>query len=441
MKKILLFLFALPAVANLTAQNVGIGTTTPLARLHVADSSVVFSANGDINILLPAGNPPISGFGRRMMWYPDKAAFRAGYANGVEWNKDSIGNYSFAVGAINKASGLASIAMGYANIASGAGSTAMGNGTNASGNLSTAMGKFTKASGDFSTAMGESTIASGDFSTAMGFFTTASGDNSVAMGQSTDATGTSSTAMGNNTTASGNYAVAMGQNNTASGINSTAMGKGTTASGLNSTAIGINATTNNQANSVCIGGTGASTFNTSPNQFMTRFDNYTFWISASNYAYLVPSGNGWTYTSDKNKKERLEEIDGETVLKKISSIPFFSWNFKAPDTKQYRHYGIMAQDFYNAFGKDSYGSIGNDTTVSPLDMLGVAYSAIKELEKRTTIQQQQNDKATKENEQLKTDNLTLQKRLNNLEAKLNELLAIKEKEDLVKPVTAAAVKE
>ena len=58
-----------------SAQNVGIGTLSPVARLHVADSSVVFTAIGDI----PAtpGNVPVSGAGRRMMWYPDKAAFRA----------------------------------------------------------------------------------------------------------------------------------------------------------------------------------------------------------------------------------------------------------------------------------------------------------------------------------------------------------------------------
>jgi hypothetical protein len=276
--------------------------------------------------------------------------------------------------------------------------------------------------------MGESTIASGENSTAMGAYTSASNNGATSMGKSTTASGINSTAMGTGTHATALSSTAMGHSATASGDYSTAMGRNTTASGLNSTAMGNNASTNNQTNSLAIGGTGAATVCNSPNQFMTRFDNYTFFVTPSSYAYLIPSSNGWAYTSDKNKKEKFEELDGETVLKKMASIPYYSWNFK--DSKPYRHYGIMAQDFYNAFGKDSYGTIGNDTTVSSLDLIGVAYSAIKALEKRTTQQQA-------ENEQLKTENIALQKKLNLFEAKLNELLAIKQKEPVAENHTAA----
>lgn len=44
---------------------VGIGTNTPLARLHVADSSVVFT--GPPLLGINPKNPPISGAGVRMM--------------------------------------------------------------------------------------------------------------------------------------------------------------------------------------------------------------------------------------------------------------------------------------------------------------------------------------------------------------------------------------
>jgi len=55
------------------------------------------------------------------------------------------------------------------------------------------------------------------------------------------------------------------------------------------------------------------------------------------------------------------------------------------------------------------------------------------LEKRTDTQ-------LKENEQLKTENLALQKRLNMLEAKLNKLAALKEKEETI-TTGLAAVKQ
>ena len=109
MKKKLLFLSFLAATFFTNAQNVGIGTTTPVARLHVADSSVVFSAAGLASTT--PGNPPVSDAGRRMMWYADKAAFRAGFVSTTNWDKDSIGNYSVAFGFNTKAVGSGSFAI------------------------------------------------------------------------------------------------------------------------------------------------------------------------------------------------------------------------------------------------------------------------------------------------------------------------------------------
>ena len=59
------------------AQNVGIGTNAPKARLHVSDSSVCIYG-WSTYLPSPVRDPPISGSGTRMMWYPDKAAFRVG---------------------------------------------------------------------------------------------------------------------------------------------------------------------------------------------------------------------------------------------------------------------------------------------------------------------------------------------------------------------------
>ncbi len=210
MKKIFLsLLIALPGL--LSAQNVGIGTTNPLARLHVTDSNVIFSApysNGSLPLYVP-----INGAGSRLMWLPAIGAFRAGIVSANNWNKDSIGLYSFAAGFDGKALGQASTAMGYGTQASGVAASAFGGFANANGDYSAAMGFFAKASGSVSTAIGNLTTASGPTSTAMGDATTAPGFASTAMGLGTTASGSASTAMGDGTTARAYGSLAIGTYN------------------------------------------------------------------------------------------------------------------------------------------------------------------------------------------------------------------------------------
>lgn len=150
-------LFILPSI-QLNAQNVGIGTTNPLARFHVADSSVLFIAPGTAS--LSPGNPPFSGAGRRLMWYADKAAFRTGYIDGTQWDMSNIGYYSFA--------------SGYDNMANGGFSTATGGGTT--------------AGGAYSFTANYATITSGLGSTAFGYRTTAKAHGGMALGALNDDT-------------------------------------------------------------------------------------------------------------------------------------------------------------------------------------------------------------------------------------------------------------
>jgi hypothetical protein len=162
--------------------NVGIGVVAPNALLHVrgtgsGSGSVLFEGNHEET----AGNTPASGAGTRMMWYPDKAALRAGSVDGTYWDKDQIGLISTAFGYNALAKGTASTAMGASTTASGGASTAMGNGTTASGSGSTAMGSATTASGNSSTSMGYFTTSSGQYSTAMGRYAKAVGDYSFAI--------------------------------------------------------------------------------------------------------------------------------------------------------------------------------------------------------------------------------------------------------------------
>jgi len=320
---------------NAIGQNVGIGTTTPLARLHVTDSSVLFSATG----LIPAtpGNTPISGTGRRMMWYPDKAAFRVGCAYETDWDMINIGNYSFA-------SGL---------------------GTIASGEASVAMGESATASGFQSFAVGFGATASGSYSTSLGYITTASGQLSTAMGSFV--------------------------------------------------------TTNNQSGAFIIGDDGAGRsnaiyYNNSPNSMQMVFaGGYRLYTgSSASGVYMNGGDNSWSQISDSTKKEKILPVDGEELLGKISTFKLGTWNYKGQDPKIFRHYGPMAQDFHNAFGHDAVGTIGNDTLINQADFIGVSFTAIQALEKRTEKieqQQQQISALQKQNETLLADNQKLQQQL------------------------------
>jgi len=154
--------------------NVGIGTTSPYAKLSVVGETVAeyFTATSttatstimgplgigtnssefkltidkdastpDGGILsigtLSSGNTlTTSGAGTRLIWYPQKAAFRAGNINGTQWDDSNIGNYSLATGRDTKASGVQSTALGRQTTASGVNSTAIGYYNTSSGNES-----------------------------------------------------------------------------------------------------------------------------------------------------------------------------------------------------------------------------------------------------------------------------------------------------------------
>jgi hypothetical protein len=191
--------------------NIGIGTSTPVARLHVMDTDVLFSGTGDIP--LTPGSPALQGAGRRMMWYADKAAFRTGFVNGVEWDKDSIGNYSFASGYNTRAKGAYSTAFGSQTTASGYFSTAMGLGSIAAGYAATAEGFNSKALGDYSSAIGPASTASGNYSTALGLSSVAIGNASTAIGGAPRANAEYSMAIGESVTANSWISTSLGRHN------------------------------------------------------------------------------------------------------------------------------------------------------------------------------------------------------------------------------------
>ncbi len=222
MKKILLFLSAIMTVYFSNAQNVGIGTNLPKALLHVNEGNVVFANSGGIGTYLQT---PVTGSGRRMMWYADKAAFRAGYADGGKWDRDSIGNYSVAMGNSTVAKGNYATATGDRSAALGNSSFATGSFCSALGNNSFAPGYSATAYNSYSTAIGFSATVTGDYSLAIGQLASASGDKSTSIGSSTSASGLGSTAMGVGSKASAPYNVAIGHNLINYGVGSMVIGR------------------------------------------------------------------------------------------------------------------------------------------------------------------------------------------------------------------------
>jgi len=346
----------------------------------------------------PTGAVPTSGSGARMMWYPAKAAFRAGFTNS-QWDDANIGRFSSAMGFRSEASGDSSTAMGHDTRASGSYSTAMGDGTIASGSRATAMGGFI-------------TKASGDYSTAMGFNTSASGYDSTSMGDSTIASGSSSTAMGSNTTASGDK--------------STAMGIGTTAGGKNSTAMGANAVVTSGSDGSFVYGDGTAVVtNAFKNQFMVLASSNTTFYSGTNNGgaqstwpgVILQQGAGaWSTLSDHSAKSDFASVDARAVLDRVVALPLSTWRYNGQD-KSIRHIGPIAQDFYAAF------DVGEDERhISTVDADGVALAAIQglnlklgELDVKTSLLLNEKDREIAE----------LRERIAHLEMQTGEIAALK----------------
>ncbi len=146
--------------------NLGVGTTTPIAKFHVYNGSVLYSGT--------TGSTPTTGAGTRMMWIPALSAFRAGVVTGTQWNTI----------------GVSSTAFGYNTTASGDVSTAFGSNTTASGAGSVAFGSYNIASGVSSLVNGALSVASGDYSTAFAWGSTAQSFASFVVGRYNKVSGT-----------------------------------------------------------------------------------------------------------------------------------------------------------------------------------------------------------------------------------------------------------
>lgn len=298
--------------------------------------------------------------------------------------------------------------------------------TNDIGNYNTATGAFAlffNTSGNFNTGIGLSALyrnTTGSENTAIGVYaldsnTTGSnntasgvsalrdnttGDNNTATGTralQSNTTGSLNTASGqdalySNTTGGGNIANGpnalrsntIGNDNTAIGTEAlfgNTDGSGNTASGyralnnnmtgVNNTAIGANANVSTTAltNATALG---AEAVVDASNKI--RLGNAFVTVIEGQVAY--------TFTSDKNQKENFQPVDAEDVLNKLQGLDLSSWNYKGQDPQRFRHYGPVAQEFFEAFGHDGVGISGTPTTINSGDQAGILMIAVQAQQKQ-----------------------------------------------------------
>lgn len=253
-----------------------------------------FFLGGDVDPFTSAGGIPAEGSGTRLIWYPTKAAFRAGYINGTQWDDANIGIYSVAIG--------------------------------------------------------QNVRASGDNATAFGVRSTAANGSSFAVGEDNTASGYASVALGYHAhTNSRRGSFVFGDNVTGGSLDT--IRAELVGQAVWRVSCGMRIYTNQSLTTgVSFGGPAVNPSVCGYNYYWSQPDAM---ISTSTGAYLHLNGT-WTNNSDVRRKHRFEDISGEAVLARLRQLPITSWTYRV-ERDGARHIGPMAQDFHRAFrlGSDS----------------------------------------------------------------------------------------
>lgn len=423
MKHLLSTLILIASVVLLHAQ-VGIGTTTPQAQLHVAQGSVIFTNTGDVPV---SPTSTALGTSRRMMWYADKAAFRAGYTtpSSTSMHMDSIGNYSTAFGRNNKVKGISAFGAGAILNVTGDYAAAFGDQCSSLGIASFSAGDHNRAIGNYSTALGGNNDAHGNHSIVSGYLNNAEGNFSSAFGQQVRAQGANSTGMGYMLIARGFGSTVVGTYNQPivggdgeESLNYSTplfiVGNGTDNTDRSNAlvvrrwgAIGIG--TDDPAGRLhVVGGTDASmeemsgylvvgpTHNTNividNNEIMARNDGAISTLYLQNEGGSLetggtaskPGGGSWTATSDARLKQDIKPYnDGLEMLLKINPV-FYNYNQLSGYDTAKQHIGVIAQDIQKVapYMVSSFNKTGKEyLNVDNTAMTYMLINAVKEQQK------------------------------------------------------------
>jgi len=169
-----------------------------------------------------------------------------------------------------------------------------------------------------------------------------------------------------------------GFSNIVAGYSATVPGGDFNVAGTNSFAAGHRAKAVNSGSFVWADNTEADFTSTANRQFAVRANGgvtFTSGNGGGNQAVSwTPGSASWSFSSDRNLKDRFATVDQQSVLDKIAQLPIVEWSYKGYDQ---RHIGPMAQDFHKLFPLNE-----NDKALQDADLHGVALAAIQGLNQK-----------------------------------------------------------
>jgi len=116
-----------------------------------------------------------------------------------------------------------------------------------------------------------------------------------------------------------------------------------------------------------------------------------------------PGDASWSFTSDRNTKDRVTPVDSQAVLEKVTHIPINEWSYIG---YAQRHMGPMAQDFHAEFPLNE-----NNLALNDADLHGVALAAIQGLNEKV---EGKNLESGARLQKLETENAELKQSVNEL---------------------------
>lgn len=194
-------------------------------------------------------------------------------------------------------------------------------------------------------------------------------------------------------------------------------GKDNTANGNISFAAGANAIADGFGSFVWSDATGTTFASFGDHTFSVRASGGTRIYSdpnATTGVELAAGSGSWSTLSDRNAKTNIATVSPLQVLERLAGLPIATWNYRT-QAAGVRHMGPMAQDFFAAFGLGE-----NERTISGVDADGVLMAAVQGLNE---VVQTQTKRLAAENAALRERLEQQEKRLNEVEARLERIEA------------------